>query len=80
MGDLDLVAPETDMTPEEYREILAHHGLTQGQASGLLGVYDRTGQRYAAGTSAIPQLVARILRISLKRPQILKWLSLEIGD
>lgn len=63
------------MEAEEYRQALAHHGWTQGQASSLLGVSDRTGQRYANGDVPIPQLVARVLRVSLARPQIVKWLD-----
>jgi len=49
------------MTPDEYRACLHRLGETQGSAARLLGVTERTSQRYAAGDRAIPPPVVRLL-------------------
>lgn len=50
------------MTAEEYRDLIAALGLSQVDASILLGVDERTSRRWASGEREIPAPVARFLR------------------
>ena len=50
------------MTAEEYRNMIAALGLTQVEASVLLGVDERTSRRWASDEREIPAPVARFLR------------------
>ena len=50
------------MTAEEYRDLIAALGLSQVDASILLGVDQRTSRRWASGEREVPQPVARFLR------------------
>lgn len=53
------------MTAEEYRDLIAALGLTQVDASILLGVDERTSRRWASGEREIPPPVVRFLRYLL---------------
>jgi hypothetical protein len=55
------------MTPTEYRAIIAHLGLTQVAAGEFLIGNPRTSRRWASGESAVPQPVALLLRLMVKR-------------
>jgi DNA-binding transcriptional regulator YiaG len=50
------------MTPDEYREVLEHLGLTQSAAARLLGVDERTSRRWACGERDVPPPAERFLR------------------
>lgn len=50
------------MNPNQYREVLAKLGLTQGGGARLLGVDERTSRRWANGEREIPPPVQRFLR------------------
>ena len=52
------------MTPAELIAILDRLGLTQIRASQCLGVDDRTMRRWMKGDAAVPEPVARILRMA----------------
>lgn len=57
------------MTPDEYREALKRHGLTQIRFAQLLGAKPRTGQYWA--TVAVPPAVATIVELLDRRPALL---------
>ena len=63
------------MTADEYRDILAALGWTQGQASRWLDVDARTGRRYATGELAIPTFRAAAMRVAARHPQIIRWID-----
>jgi len=50
--------------------------LTQGEASRLFGVEERTWRRYEGGTRAIPKPVARLLLLVEQMPGALEELKL----
>jgi hypothetical protein len=53
------------MTADEYRNAIAALGLSQVEASTLLGVDERTSRRWAIGEREIPPPVERFLRYLL---------------
>lgn len=53
------------MTPTEYRAALSRLGLSQAGAGALFGVADRTSRRWALDEAAIPDAVAKLLRLAL---------------
>jgi len=57
------------MTPEEYREALKRHGLTQVGFARMLGAKSRTGQYWA--TVAVPPAVATIIQLLDRLPALL---------
>jgi hypothetical protein len=62
----------------EYRSYLDRLSLTQGEASELMRVTDRTGRRYAGG-GHIPFSVAALLRAIMEDKISIKWLE-ELKD
>lgn len=57
------------MTPDQYREALKRHGLTQIEFATLLGAKPRTGQYWAQ--VAVPPPVATIIELIDRRPELL---------
>lgn len=55
------------MTERQYCTAIAKLGLNQQEAGRMLGVSPRTAQHYAAGTTRIPEAVAKLLRLMLAR-------------
>jgi hypothetical protein len=51
------------MTAKQYRTALEALGLTAYGAAPWLGVALRTSQNYASGQTAVPEPVARLLRL-----------------
>jgi hypothetical protein len=49
------------MTCDEYRRVLARMNLRQVDVSWIMNVTGRQGQRWANGTSPVPQAVSLIL-------------------
>lgn len=49
------------MTPNELRSELARLGISQVAAGRVLGVYERTIRRWAAGKAPIPRAVELLL-------------------
>jgi hypothetical protein len=59
-------AGESDMTPKQYIEAIDRLGLSQRSAGKFLGVDERTSRRWVAGESAIPEAVAKLLRLMVR--------------
>lgn len=55
------------MTDRQYCATIAKLGLSQLEAGRVLGVAPRTAQRYASGETAVPEPVAKLLRLMLAR-------------
>ena len=55
------------VTADQYRAAIAQLGLSQEGAGGALGLSPRQGQRYATGESEIPEPVAKLLRLMIRR-------------
>lgn len=53
------------MTPAEFTAARAALGYTQGGLASVLGVGRRAVQYYEAGNRAIPEPIARIIRLGL---------------
>lgn len=51
------------MTPEQYRKICKKLGVTPAQSAEFLGVTERHVMRWLAGTTPIPELTARVMRL-----------------
>lgn len=54
------------MTPTQFRTAISKLGLSQERAGLWLGLSKRQGQRYANGEQAIPEPVAKLLRLVIK--------------
>lgn len=54
------------MTPTQYRAAIERVGLSQRGAGAFLGVDERTSRRWAAGDAAIPESVAKLLRLMVR--------------
>lgn len=54
------------MTSSQYRDAIAHLGLSQLRAAAWLGLSPRQGQRYASGEAEIPEPVAKLLRLLIR--------------
>jgi len=50
------------VTPDEYRNAIAHLDLSQAAAARLLGVDERTSRRWATGERDVPPPAVRFLR------------------
>jgi hypothetical protein len=61
------------MTPKQYTDAIDRLGLSQRAAGAFLGVDERQSRRWVAGDSAIPESVAKLLRLMIK-------LSLRVED
>lgn len=61
-----LDAAESNMTPKQYIEAIDKLGLSQRSAGKFLGVDERTSRRWVAGESAIPESVAKLLRLMIR--------------
>jgi hypothetical protein len=55
------LTPFSEMTPDEYRELIATVGLTQNGGAAFFGYDDRTARRWASGARPIPISVAMVL-------------------
>lgn len=65
------------MTPDQYLHAIETLGLSQRAASAFIGVSERTGSRWAAGHSRIPESVSKLLRLMIVRvvsPEEVEWL------
>jgi hypothetical protein len=58
--------PYAEMTAAEYRSALNTLGLSIVASAEHLGVSHRQSQRYANGTSAIADPVAKLLRLAIR--------------
>jgi transcriptional regulator with XRE-family HTH domain len=58
------------MKAEEYRQALKKLGLTQEGAAALVGSDPRTGRRWATGERSVPPPMATLVRLLLKRPEL----------
>ncbi len=58
------------MTPADFRAIRAALGMTQGGLASALGIGRRTVQQYEADDRAIPETIARIMRLAQTDPSI----------
>ena len=68
------------MTCDQYRKVLARMGLRQIDVSWIMGVTGRTGQRWANGSTPVPQAVGLILW-ALEQDRISAlWLRKHIKD
>ncbi len=68
------------MTSDEYRKVLARMNLRQVDVSWIMGVTGRTGQRWANGTTPVPQAVSLLL-LALEQDRISPlWLRKHIDD
>jgi hypothetical protein len=54
------------MTPKQYADAIARIGLSQRAAGAFLGVDERQSRRWIAGDSAIPESVAKLLRLMIR--------------
>jgi hypothetical protein len=54
------------MTPKQYADAIERLGLSQRAAGAFLGVDERQSRRWIAGDSAIPESVAKLLRLMIK--------------
>lgn len=53
------------MSPSQFNTALTKLGLSQMEASRMLGIDDRTVRRYAAGDARIPVTLAKLLRLAV---------------
>jgi len=53
------------MTPTQFTSALKSLGLRQIDAAELLGITDRAIRTYVAGTTKVPQPIAKILHLLL---------------
>ena len=54
------------MTPTQYAQAIERLGLSQRAAGAFLGVDERQSRRWIAGDSAIPESVAKLLRLMIR--------------
>ena len=54
------------MTPRQYIDAIDRLGLSQRAAGAFLGVDERTSRRWVSGDSAIPESVAKLLRLMIR--------------
>lgn len=54
------------MTPKQYADAIERLGLSQRAAGGFLGVGERQSRRWIAGDAAIPESVAKLLRLMIR--------------
>ena len=54
------------MTPIQYKAAIERLGLSQRAAGAFLGVDERQSRRWIAGDSAIPESVAKLLRLMIR--------------
>lgn len=54
------------MTPTQYITAIDRLGLSQRAAGKFLGVDERTSRRWVSGDSAIPESVAKLLRLMIR--------------
>lgn len=54
------------MTPKQYADALDRLGLSQRAAGKFLGVNERQSRRWIAGDSAVPESVAKLLRLMIR--------------
>jgi DNA-binding transcriptional regulator YiaG len=54
------------MTANQYRAAIEKLGLSQRGAARFLGVDERSSRRWALGESAIPEAVAKLLRLMVR--------------
>lgn len=54
------------LTPKQYVEAIDRLGLSQRDAGAFLGVDERQSRRWVAGDSAIPESVAKLLRLMVR--------------
>lgn len=54
------------MTPKQYADAIERLGLSQRAAGAFLGVDERQSRRWIAGDSAIPESVAKLLRLMIR--------------
>jgi len=54
------------MTPKQYADAIERLGLSQRAAGAFLGVDERQSRRWVAGDSAIPESVAKLLRLMIR--------------
>lgn len=57
---------EPAMTPTQYANAIERLGLSQRAAGRFLGVGERTSRRWISGESAVPESVAKLLRLMVK--------------
>lgn len=60
-------AESVHMTPKQYADAIERLGLSQRAAGRFLGVEERTSRRWISGESAIPESVAKLLRLMIAR-------------
>lgn len=54
------------MTPKQYADAIDRLGLSQRAAGRFLGADERTSRRWIAGDSAVPESVAKLLRLMIR--------------
>ncbi len=54
------------MTPKQYVDAIDRIGLSQRAAGKFLGVDERQSRRWVAGDSAVPESVAKLLRLMVR--------------
>lgn len=54
------------MTPKQYADAIDRLGLSQRAAGAFLGVDERQSRRWIAGDSAVPESVAKLLRLMVR--------------
>ena len=55
------------MEPEEFRRALDRLGINISAAGEVLGVSKRQALRYGTGDTEVPEAVAKLLRIAIRR-------------
>lgn len=66
------------MTKHQFRQIIAHLGLSQRDAARFLDISDRQVRRIAAGKVAVPKAVAMLLLLMISAgftPAYAEWLA-----
>ena len=59
------------MDAAEYRKALKTLDLTQEGAAELVGAAGRTGRRWASGERAVPPPMVTLIKLLLKRPELI---------
>lgn len=63
------------MTPAEFLDIRIAVGFNRGGLASVLGVTGRSIQYWEAGGRAVPETVARIMRLAQTDPELLTRLK-----
>lgn len=63
------------MTPADFHAARTALGLTQGALASAIGVDRRTVQFWEAGGRAVPETVARLVRLAVSEPGLLSRLA-----